>query len=322
MLRAQVDKLREAIMLQPQDLEREARRFTQRLALTVQATLMLQHAGSDSASAFIGSRFDPGLGPCGRCCLRQQRPGRPAAQYLDWLRRTPAMMNFISLLDQQARTRPEKTGAARRRPGLELCRAGAGRPPSRTVLYEQGVRQGDKVGLLCFNTPGFVFALLGAWRLGAVVVPINHKLQAPEVSYILRHSGARLCLVDGARASLITAIQAEPQPLADMQWLSTASAAEGLDCFDELLAQAAPCGDEHGRPAPHALAEILYTSGTTGQPKGCLHSHANVFHAALCAAAATSLAPTERTLIAMPIWHSSPLNNWFWAPCSWAAPPC
>jgi feruloyl-CoA synthase len=57
----------------------------------------------------------------------------------------------------------------------------------------------------------------GAWRLGAVVVPINHKLQAPEVSYILRHSGARLCLVDGARASLITAIEAEPQPLADMQ---------------------------------------------------------------------------------------------------------
>lgn len=62
-LRAQVDKLRQAIMLPPQDLEREARRFTQRLAITVQATLMLQHAGSDSASAFIGSRFDPDWGP-------------------------------------------------------------------------------------------------------------------------------------------------------------------------------------------------------------------------------------------------------------------
>ncbi len=62
-LRAQVDKLRQAIMLAPQDLEREARRFTQRLATTVQATLMLQHAGSDSASAFIGSRFDPDWGP-------------------------------------------------------------------------------------------------------------------------------------------------------------------------------------------------------------------------------------------------------------------
>ncbi|MBS3020816.1 putative acyl-CoA dehydrogenase AidB [Comamonas sp. PE63] len=62
-LRTQVDKLRQAIMLPPQDLEREARRFTQRLALTVQATLMLQHAGNDSAAAFLGSRFDPDWGP-------------------------------------------------------------------------------------------------------------------------------------------------------------------------------------------------------------------------------------------------------------------
>ena len=62
-LRAQVDKLREAVTQPPQELEREARRFTQRLATTVQATLMLQHAGSDSASAFIGSRFDPDWGP-------------------------------------------------------------------------------------------------------------------------------------------------------------------------------------------------------------------------------------------------------------------
>ena len=110
------------------------------------------------------------------------------------------MMNFISLLDQQARTRPEKL--ALRADGQDWSYAAlaqAGRQAA-TVLYEQGVRQGDKLGLLCFNTPGFVFALLGAWRLGAVVVPINHKLQAPEVSYILRHSGARLCLVDGARA--------------------------------------------------------------------------------------------------------------------------
>ncbi|MEB5966308.1 MULTISPECIES: acyl-CoA dehydrogenase family protein [Comamonas] len=70
-LRTQVDKLRRAIMQAPEDLEREARRFTQRLALTVQATLMLQHAGSDSAAAFLGSRFDPDWGPvAGVACSR------------------------------------------------------------------------------------------------------------------------------------------------------------------------------------------------------------------------------------------------------------
>ena len=57
----------------------------------------------------------------------------------------------------------------------------------------------------------------GAWRLGAAVVPINHKLQAPEVAYILRHCGSRLCIVDGTRAALIAAVQAELQPAAELR---------------------------------------------------------------------------------------------------------
>ncbi|WP_294256789.1 AMP-binding protein [uncultured Comamonas sp.] len=221
------------------------------------------------------------------------------------------MMNFVSLLDQQARTRPEKP--ALRADGQDWSYAALAEASHRAaaVLCAQGVRPGDRVGLLCFNTPGFVFALFGAWRLGAAVVPINHKLQPPEVAYILRNSGTRLCIVDGTRASLITAIRDAPPPAAELRWLSTASAAEGVGFFDELLTQAAPCSDGPAHPAPETLAEILYTSGTTGRPKGCLHSHANVFHAALCTAAATSLSHRERTLIAMPIWHSSPLNNWF-----------
>ena len=60
---AQVHKLRDALTLPPETLEREARRFTQRLALVTQACLMLQHASSEASSAFIGSRFDPDWGP-------------------------------------------------------------------------------------------------------------------------------------------------------------------------------------------------------------------------------------------------------------------
>lgn len=217
------------------------------------------------------------------------------------------MMDFVSLLDQQARTRPERlalrvTGSAPQDWSYaELADASR---KAAAVLHAQGVRAGDRVALLCLNTPGFVFALFGAWRLGAVIVPVNHKLQAPEVEYILRHAHVRLCVADGALASLADRIDAETR------WLSTDSRAPGLPFFDELLAQAAPHADDSSAPDAQALAEILYTSGTTGQPKGCLHSHANVFHAALCAAASTSLTHQDRTLIAMPIWHSSPLNNW------------
>lgn len=60
---AQLHKLRDALQQPPETLEREARRFTQRLALVTQACLMLQHASSDASAAFIGSRFDPDWGP-------------------------------------------------------------------------------------------------------------------------------------------------------------------------------------------------------------------------------------------------------------------
>ncbi len=74
------------------------------------------------------------------------------------------MMNFISLIDQQARTRPEKL--ALRADGQDWSYAALAEASHRAaaVLRAQGMRQGDKLGLLCFNTPGFVFALLGAWR--------------------------------------------------------------------------------------------------------------------------------------------------------------
>ena len=213
------------------------------------------------------------------------------------------MMDFVSLLDQHARSQPHKQalrGAGRSWTYAELAEASR---RAATVLRAQGLQAGDKLALLCFNTPGFVFALFGAWRLGAAVVPINHKLQAPEIDDPLTHSGARLCLADAALAPLV------PRVPAPVTWLATDNAAPGMADFDALLEQAAPlAGDD--TPASDSLAEVLYTSGTTGPPKDCLHSHANVFHAALCAAAGTSLTHRERTLIAMPIWHSSPLNNW------------
>ncbi|MDR3002628.1 MAG: AMP-binding protein, partial [Acidovorax sp.] len=91
------------------------------------------------------------------------------------------MMDFVALLDQQARTRPAQIALrAQGRDWSYVALADAGQRAA-AVLDAQGLRAGDRLALLCLNTPGFVFALLGAWRLGAAVVPINHKLQAPEL---------------------------------------------------------------------------------------------------------------------------------------------
>jgi feruloyl-CoA synthase len=156
---------------------------------------------------------------------------------------------------------------------------------------------------MCFNTPGFIDALLGAWYLGATVVPVNHKLQAPEVAYILNHCRARVVLFDAALASVLAQVESAAMRL------TTEGEVAGLEHFDSLLLSAT--GIDGKLPANDSLAEILYTSGTTGKPKGCLHSHRTVTLAAMNAALAASITRSDRLLMAMPIWHSSPLNNWF-----------
>ncbi len=171
------------------------------------------------------------------------------------------------------------------------------------VLQARGVGSGDRIALMCFNTPGFVDVLLGAWRLGATIVPVNHKLQAPEVEYILNHCEARMIVFDAALAPVMAKVNA---PAARM---TTAGGVPGLEHLDAVLDGVD--GIDGIVPADDSIAEILYTSGTTGKPKGCLHTHRTVVLAAMNAALATSITRMDRLLLAMPIWHSSPLNNWF-----------
>jgi acyl-CoA synthetase (AMP-forming)/AMP-acid ligase II len=64
------------------------------------------------------------------------------------------------------------------------------------------VQKGDKIAIMSFNTPAFVIAFFGALKAGAAVVPVNHKLAAPEVDYILEHSDARALLFDGALSQI------------------------------------------------------------------------------------------------------------------------
>lgn len=166
-------------------------------------------------------------------------------------------------------------------------------------LASCGVLYGDVVAIMALNTPEFLVALIGAWRLGAAVVPVNHKLSAVECKFILRHSGAKLFL--------------HSQALEEV-----AAQVSGLD----RLALDGPNGAFPARVTSNAFvpvssleiredqpAQILYTSGTTGKPKGCVHTHGGVVNTAVFSAVAFSMVPSDRTLIAMPIWHAAPLNN-------------
>ncbi|WP_350269414.1 AMP-binding protein [Brevibacterium sp. CBA3109] len=170
-----------------------------------------------------------------------------------------------------------------------------------SVLAQNGIASGDVVGIMTFNVPGFVFAAFGAWYLGATVVPVNHKMQAPEVRYTIEHSGAKLGIVSSELAE--TARKGAP----DITWLETESDAPGS--FDTQLEEAeADDFSEPGHFTDEHVAQILYTSGTTSSPKGCVHSHRNISQVATLISLNMGYASDDRYLICMPIWHSAPLN--------------
>ena len=166
------------------------------------------------------------------------------------------------------------------------------------VLEDNGITAGDTIGVMTFNVPGFVFAAFGAWYLGAIVVPVNHKMQAPEVRYTIEHSGARLGIVSAELAD--TARQGAP----GITWLETES--QEPESFDSQLEQAEAA--EPGDFTDDHVAQILYTSGTTSSPKGCVHSHRNIAQVATLICMNMGYRSDDRYLICMPIWHSAPLN--------------
>jgi long-chain acyl-CoA synthetase len=126
-------------------------------------------------------------------------------------------------------------------------------------LRRRGISPGDRVGILSQNRLEFVLGYFGCLRAGAVAVPINYRLPASTVAHVFRDSGIGLALADAARAALVPT----GTPLVNFD-------ARGGDGFEELLD---PGADPKFEPAADDLAEILYTSGSTGLPKGVPLDH-------------------------------------------------
>jgi feruloyl-CoA synthase len=210
-------------------------------------------------------------------------------------------MNLLAAFDSAVRKTPDKPFICFEGQSISYREMKERSHIAAGILADNRVGAGDAVALMCFNTPAFVEALLGAWHLAAKVVPVNHKLKAPEVEYILRHSASKALLFDASLANVVSGMDG---------WIKTLSTggSTSSQSFDGLMRETNPIAGIE--PNDEAVAEILYTSGTTGKPKGCVLTHRSVAFAAITMALAVSITREERTLIAMPIWHSSPLNNW------------
>jgi long-chain acyl-CoA synthetase len=165
-------------------------------------------------------------------------------------------------------------------------------------LVAHGIAAGDRVALLLGNRIEFVTTLLACLRIGAICVPLGTRLQTPEIAYILDHCGAAVLVHEADLAERLPPASEVPK-LKHRVSVGSDHCAGSLP-FARLQHDAIP---PIAAPAEEDTAVILYTSGTTGRPKGAMLAHINIVHSALHFQYCMGLTPADRSLLAVPASH-------------------
>jgi acyl-CoA synthetase (AMP-forming)/AMP-acid ligase II len=170
------------------------------------------------------------------------------------------------------------------------------------TLRELGVRQGDRVAALLVNSAAFLETLFATAKLGAVFVPINFRLAPPEVTYLLADSGADV-FVWSAHLSALARAALEGEGVRVRARLVVAGEPENGEAdFESVLASGEPqaCGID---VAGNDLCCLMYTSGTTGRPKGAMLTHDNYLWNAINTVIGHRLREGDRTVTVAPMFH-------------------
>jgi long-chain acyl-CoA synthetase len=170
------------------------------------------------------------------------------------------------------------------------------------MLYDLGVRKGDKVSVLLPNMPEFVYFYLGIPKIGAVCGPVNALFKEREVQFVVNHSEAKILVTLPNYMEIVNAIRDQLPHL--QQVIVIGEPVEGTLNYQELMDNAAESAppkvpiNEKEDPAA-----ILYTSGTTGFPKGVLQTHFNIKRNAEMLVEAVKPTPEFRFMLILPLFH-------------------
>jgi acyl-CoA synthetase (AMP-forming)/AMP-acid ligase II len=164
-------------------------------------------------------------------------------------------------------------------------------------LRKLGVQSGDRIALLLGNRIEFVLAMFGAAHLGAVTVLLSTRQQKPEIAYVLTDCGAKLLIHEATLADRLPDRRDVPDLMHRISVDDDPRASQFSDLTDNGLArEPAAVGEED-------TAMILYTSGTTGRPKGAMLAHCNVVHSAMVFVSCLQLTAADRSIAAVPLAH-------------------
>ena len=174
------------------------------------------------------------------------------------------------------------------------------------MFQSEGLEKGDRVAIRLVNSVEWVIFDQAALRLGLIVVPLYCADRADNVNYVLNHSGAKLLVVDTQKEwEEIRDAEAELPGLIRVIALSnTDEQSDAIVCeLDDILPEKG-LHLERGMAEADDMASIVYTSGTTGRPKGVMLSHKNMLHNAYAGMRSVPLYPHDRSLSFLPLSHT------------------
>ena len=232
-------------------------------------------------------------------------------------------INIGSLLTKRAFLSPSADGFVDAETGDRCSFRELNERCNRTAnaLLRLGVRAGDRVGLLLMNGLEFTESFFAVAKIGAIVVPLNWRLVADELEFILKDSGVTLLLFDGAFLSLVTDLHGRGARIDVRTWVRVDRRETPLDALGHdplghtdigqsyaLLQQQEAADEPALRARDDDLLYIMYTSGTTGMPKGAVHTHNTCLWALLTMNVVTDLRTGDRYLHLLPMFHVGALT--------------
>jgi len=209
------------------------------------------------------------------------------------------LMNAAELLQQAARRWPHKTAL--------LCQNSAMTYQElhfRATLFSKkleaaGIQVSDNVIIICENSINFFIAYYGIWQTGAVIVPVNTFLHEHELHHIIQDSHAKAIFVSDKLRSKIAALSLSHNIIFGEQDIDTTTPVSELSYTIK-------------KRNPDDMTALLYTSGTTGLPKGVMLSSRNILTNTAQAAASLDVLEGERIFAALPLFHSYSQNGCLW----------
>ena len=213
-------------------------------------------------------------------------------------------MNLWTLLERTARAQPNQIAAIDGELRVSYAEVFTRCASLAAGLRQHGVERGDRIAILEPNSLAFFEAYWAAAAIGAILVPLNTRLTLVELAKILNHSGSRVLLAHGSFALQADGLIDAKVKIEHLIWTSAAPAecrSKSLT-LAQLVATSAQDFVAETLPADH-VAQLYYTSGTTGEPKGVMLTHGNIAAHSDCACAEFQLSETDVWIHVAPMFH-------------------